>query len=49
MLSLRPDLVDLDAVDDALKGEVRGATAQMGRENLERFVSSIVQAVRNAS
>ncbi len=49
MLSLRPDLVDVKSADDDLKNEVLGATAQAGRENLERFVSSIVQAVRDAS
>jgi creatinine amidohydrolase len=49
MLSLRPDLVDVKSAHDDLKDEVLGATVQAGRENLERFVSSIVQAVRDAS
>lgn len=49
MLSLRPDLVDVRSADDQLKDEVLGATAQMGREHLERFASSIVQAVRDTS
>jgi hypothetical protein len=48
MLSLRPELVDVKSADDELKDEVLAATPQAGRENLERFVSSIVRAVRDA-
>jgi creatinine amidohydrolase/Fe(II)-dependent formamide hydrolase-like protein len=49
MLSLRPDLVDVKSAHDDMKDEVLAATPQAGEKNLERFVSSIVQAVRNAS
>ena len=49
MLSLRPDLVDLKSAHDDIKDEVLIATAQAGQENLERYVCSIVQAVRDAS
>ena len=49
MLSLRPDLVDVKSAHDDIKDEVLSATAQAGQENLERYVCSIVQAVRDAS
>lgn len=49
MLSLRPDLVDVKSAHDDIKDEVLTATAQEGQNNLERFVSSIVRAVRGAS
>ena len=47
MLSLRPDLVNVDAAGDDIKDEVLAATPQAGQNNLERFVSSIVRAVRS--
>lgn len=49
MLWLRPDLVDVKLADDDLREEVIAATPQAGRENVDRFVSSLVQAVRDAS
>ena len=49
MLTLRPELVDVESADDKLRDEVTAATPQAGRENLERFVASIVKAVRDAS
>lgn len=49
MLSLRPDLVDLESAHDDIKDEVLAATPQAGQNNLERFVSSIVRAVPDAS
>jgi len=48
MLSLHPDLVDVKAAHDDMKDEVLAATPQAGQENLERFVSSVVRAVRDA-
>jgi creatinine amidohydrolase/Fe(II)-dependent formamide hydrolase-like protein len=49
MLSLRPDLVDVKSAHDDMRDEVLTATPQAGQNNLERFVSSIVRAVRDAS
>ena len=49
MLSLRPDLVDVNSAHDDMKDEVLTATPQAGQNNLERFVSSIVRAVPDAS
>jgi creatinine amidohydrolase len=49
MLSLRPDLVDVKSADDDMEDQVFAATPDAGRENLERFVSSIAQAVRDVS
>ena len=49
ILALRPELVDVESPDDDLRDEVIAATTQAGRDNLERFVSSIVEAVRDAS
>jgi len=46
MLSLRPDLVDVKSAHDDIKDEVLTATAQEGENNLKRFASSIVRAVR---
>lgn len=49
MLLLRPDLVDVKSAHDDIKDEALAATPQTGEKNLERFISSIVQAVPNAS
>jgi hypothetical protein len=49
MLALRPELVDVESADGDLRAEVIAATPDAGRDNLERFVSSIVKAVRDAS
>lgn len=49
MLSLRPDLVDMHAASGELEDELRGVTAESGAANLERFVSSVVQRVRDAT
>jgi creatinine amidohydrolase/Fe(II)-dependent formamide hydrolase-like protein len=46
MLALRPDLVRLEHAPAALADEVRAASAERGRRHLERFVASIVAAVR---
>jgi creatinine amidohydrolase len=49
MLSLRPDLVDMHAASEGLEDELHAATAESGAANLERFVSSVVQRVRDAA
>jgi creatinine amidohydrolase len=49
MMVLRPELVDAGSADAALAAEVSAATPVRGRENLERFVSAIVQRVRDAA
>jgi creatinine amidohydrolase len=49
MLALRPDLVDHASVAADLRDEVGAATAARGADNLERFVSSIVQRVQDAA
>jgi creatinine amidohydrolase len=47
MLAVRPDLVDLESAGAELKDELRAATPDAGKENLERFVSAIVRLVRD--
>ena len=47
MLVVRPDLVDVESADPDIKDEARTATAGRGADYLERFVSSIVETVRN--
>jgi creatinine amidohydrolase len=47
MLSLRPDLVDLTTVQDDLKDEIAAAHANLGNEYLERYIASIIRAVRD--
>jgi creatinine amidohydrolase len=44
MLALRPELVELERAD--LTGELREADAERGARHIERFVASIVEAVR---
>jgi creatinine amidohydrolase len=46
MLALRPDLVELDLASAELTTELREADAERGARHIQRFVSSIVQAVR---
>jgi creatinine amidohydrolase len=46
MLALRPDLVHLDHADPELADQVRAANPADRAARLERFVSSIVEAVR---
>jgi creatinine amidohydrolase len=46
MLALRPDLVRLDRATGELETELRTADAERGAEHIERFVQSIVDAVR---
>jgi creatinine amidohydrolase len=46
MLVVRPDLVDLASADADIKDEARTATPERGADSLERFVSTIVAAVR---
>jgi creatinine amidohydrolase len=45
MLALRPDLVRLDHAGSDLADELREAGAERGAEHVERFVTSIVEAV----
>jgi creatinine amidohydrolase/Fe(II)-dependent formamide hydrolase-like protein len=49
MLALRPDLVSLDHAGNELADELREAGAERGAEHVERFVTSIVDAVPRAS
>lgn len=49
MLALRPDLVKAESADPGLIDEARAATAVSGADNLERFVSAMVQQVRDAA
>ncbi len=49
MLALRPDLVDVDHAAPDLADEVSAANPADGQARLERFVSSIVEAVRAAA
>ncbi len=46
MLSLCPELVDADAAGPELSAELRAASAERGAAHLERFVGSVVEAVR---
>ena len=46
MLAVRPELVDVESADDDLRDEAIAATSDAGRDNLERFVCSIVKAVQ---
>jgi creatinine amidohydrolase len=48
MLAIRPDLVDLASVEAGLRDEVSSATAAIGADRLEQFVSSIVEQVQEA-
>jgi creatinine amidohydrolase len=48
MLWLRPDLVHVGAASEELEGELREASAEIGAANLERFIASILQQVREA-
>lgn len=45
MLAVRPDLVDPSAVSEELRSEVAGASGERGREHVERFAASCVNAV----
>src|SRR5438034_473091 len=47
--SLRPDLVGLENAGSDLAHELREADAQRGARHIERFVASIVAAVRAAA
>jgi creatinine amidohydrolase len=49
MLALRPELVELNAADPTLADELQAASPAIGVANLERFVSSIVEAIRAAA
>lgn len=47
MLSLRPDLVELDKTDSsALAAELQAADAKRGHQHIERFVTSIVASAQ---
>jgi creatinine amidohydrolase len=48
MLAIRPDLVDLASVDASLRDEVNAASAVIGADHLDWFVSSIVQQIQDA-
>jgi hypothetical protein len=43
MLQLHPKLVEVERADQRLAGELRSASAQRGRDYLERFVASVVR------
>lgn len=43
MLALHPELVDVQHADKPLAAELRSASAERGREHLERFVASVVR------
>jgi creatinine amidohydrolase len=47
MLVVSPDLVDVESADAHVKDEARAATAERGAHNLERFVSAMVETVRD--
>jgi creatinine amidohydrolase len=47
MLALHPELVEIARAEPELTGELRNAGAERGRAHLERFVASIVSAVRS--
>jgi len=49
MLALRPDLVELDRADPVLREELMTASPEHGYEVLERFIASVVAAVRGAT
>lgn len=49
MLALHPDLVNLRHADKSLLVELQSADAQRGRDHFERFVTSVVRAVRSAT
>jgi creatinine amidohydrolase/Fe(II)-dependent formamide hydrolase-like protein len=47
LLTLRPDLVEIERAGSDLQAELRSASAQRGRDHLERFIASIVDAVQS--
>ena len=47
MLVVRPDLVDVESADADVKDEAHAATAERGAHNLERFLSGMVETVRD--
>lgn len=47
MLVVRPDLVDIESAEADIKDEVRRAAAERGADSLERFVSTVVETVRD--
>jgi creatinine amidohydrolase len=47
MLVVRPDFVDVEAAGPELKDEARASTPERGADSLERFISAIVDAVRD--
>ncbi len=47
MLVVRPDLVDIESADADIKDDVHTATAERGADSLERFVSVMVETVRD--
>jgi creatinine amidohydrolase len=49
MLSLRPELVDAESAEIDLIDEVRASNAEIGAENLERFISAIVQSAQETA
>ncbi len=48
LLTLRPDLVEIEQASCDLQTELRSASAHRGRRHLERFIASIVNAVQTA-
>jgi creatinine amidohydrolase len=47
LLALRPDLVEIERAGSELQAELRSASAQRGRNHIERLIASIVDAVRS--
>jgi creatinine amidohydrolase len=47
MLVVRPDLVDVESADADIREEARTATAERGADLLKRFVSAMVETVRD--
>jgi len=47
LLALRPDLVEIDRSSSDLQTELRSASAQRGHDHIERFITSIIDAVQS--
>jgi creatinine amidohydrolase/Fe(II)-dependent formamide hydrolase-like protein len=49
MLAQRPDLVELEAADEAVVAEVRAASLERGAAHVERFVTAVVGEIRGST
>ncbi len=47
LLTLRPDLVEIERAGSDLQAELRSASAPRGRDHLERFIAGIIDAVQS--